>query len=164
MHGYDERGVYQSEVYSSRGKMHGRIYVTRTTVLRNDYSFDTKHTQLEKCFGDISVEERIQADKWCKKWMQLIRKYCTHKTQKFKTDEYGMSIDVSKHGYCYYSIVKFSEKDREIDLYPAVTAYLYKMVKKVFFRLYTIDIGLTSGCLRKCHQDAITEWNLITNK
>lgn len=158
MHGYEEDIVYLSETYSSSGNMYGHIFEVTKSIYS---SRKGKFTKKKKCFGKISPEAKVKAQEWCDKWLLLFEKHCTHKGQKFNTGEYGMSITVYNDS-CYYSIVRFSEK-QSIDLYPAVTAYLYKNVKKVFFGLIPINQELTEETLKQCAYDALLEWDLIAN-
>ena len=72
-----------------------------------------------------------------------------------------MSIDVSRYGRCFYSIIKFSEKESG-NIYPAVTAYLYKPVK-TYLGFINIKQELNEDVLKKCHEDALKEWELITD-
>jgi len=161
MHGYDHDRVFESVVEPSDGQIKARIYMPRVTIFTHGSPMVTKHTQLQKNFGKISREASEVANKWCEKWLALIHKYCTHKENEYKKNGYGMSIDISQYGYCYYSIVKFSEKELKIDLYPAVTAYVYTRVK-TYLGFININQELNEDVLKKCREDALKEWELIT--
>jgi len=160
MHGYDEDVEYISAVESTHGHTYGFVYRREVVVFRHGSDMEVNHTQIQKRFGKISEQSSKNAREWCKKWLPLVHKYCTHKDNEYKKNGYGMSIEVAPHGYCYYSIIKFSEKESP-DIYPAVTAYLYKSVR-TYLGFINIGQEINEEVLKKCNEDALKEWELIT--
>lgn len=165
MTGFDKGEVHEYEIISSAGKMYGHIYVTHTTSFVSDRLLEVKHTRMKKCFGEISMTAKRDARDWCDEWLVLIGKYCTHSDQEFDDGEYGMSIEVSQHGYAYYTIIKFSEKQTlgKDALYPTVSAYRYENIEKKWFGLRSVVHPITKESLERCHNEAIYAWDLITN-
>jgi len=161
MHGHDAGDIYQCEVESTHGSMYGHIYALHTTIFRGGSSMESKFPRLRRYFGEISSETREHAQAWCDKWLPLVKKYCTHKDHEFRKDGYGMSITITNR-YAYYSIIRFSERE-DGDIYPAVTAYLYKNVKK-YFGFIPIGQQVTPECLETCYADAVKAWDLIAGE